>query len=156
MEEIKLLTGVYRAIVKETNDPKKQGRLKVDIQTNQGYTTNWVWPMHPSSINPASPDLNQGVWVFFNGADPEHPVWFGAFGKHLGESKKIHIKPLANNISVSGYTTIKLNSMPDGTTELDLVDTLVAMATMLKDHETRITTLEAQMLTKASISHTHV
>jgi len=30
------------------------------------------------------------------------------------------------------------------------------MANKLKDHETRITTLEAQMATKASISHTHV
>jgi hypothetical protein len=155
MGEIALLTGVYRAIVKETNDPKKQGRLKVDIQTNQGHTTNWVWPMHPSSINPASPEINQGVWVFFNGADPEHPVWFGAFGKHIGKSKKVHIKPLANSVSLVGYTTIKLNSMPDGTKELDLVDTLIEMAAMLKDHETRITTLEAQILTKADISHSH-
>jgi hypothetical protein len=155
MGEIALLTGVYRAIVKETNDPKKQGRLKVDIQTNHGHTTNWVWPMHPSSINPASPEINQGVWVFFNGADPEHPVWFGAFGKHIGKSKKVHIKPLANNVSLVGYTTIKLNSMPDGTKELDLVDTLIEMAAMLKDHETRITTLEAQILTKADISHSH-
>lgn len=155
MSEIKLLPGVYRATVKDSTDPKKQGRLKVDIQTNQGHTTNWVWPMHPSSINPASPEVSQGVWVLFNGADPEHPVWFGAFGKHIGKSKKVHIKPLENSVSVSAYPTVILNSMPDGTKELDLVDTLVAMAAMLKDHETRISTLESQIVNKADISHTH-
>jgi hypothetical protein len=148
MSDIKLLTGVYRAIVKEANDPKKLGRLKVDIQTNFGNKTNWVWPMHPSSINPASPDVNQGVWVFFNGSDPEHPVWFGAWGKHKGKSKKIHIKTLNNTVSITGLTTIKLNSMPDGTKEVDLIDSLVAMATMLKNHETRIAALETK-------SHTH-
>jgi len=162
MSDIKLLTGVYRAIVKDSNDPKKLGRLKVDIQTNFGHKTNWVYPMHPSSMNPASPEKNQGVWVFFNGADPEHPVWFGAWGKHVGKSKKVHIKPLNNSVSVSGYTTIKLNSMPDGTKELDLVDTLIAMAVMLKDHGTRLTSIESQLTTlhstlatRTSPSHTH-
>ena len=162
MNDIKLLTGVYRAIVKDANDPKKLGRLKVDIQTNFGHKTNWVWPMHPSSINPASPEVNQGVWVFFNGSDPEHPVWFGAWGKHIGKSKKVHIKPLKNSVSITGYTTIKLNSMPDGTKELDLVDSLVAMAAMLKDHETRIASIESQLTTlhstlatRTSPSHTH-
>lgn len=162
MSDIKLLTGVYRAIVKDSNDPKKLGRLKVDIQTNFGHKTNWVYPMHPSSMNPASPEKNQGVWVFFNGADPEHPVWFGAWGKHVGKSKKVHIKPLNNSVSVSGYTTIKLNSMPDGTKELDLVDTLIAMAAMLKDHGTRLTSIESQLTTlhstlatRTSPSHTH-
>ncbi|CAB4166935.1 hypothetical protein UFOVP964_34 [uncultured Caudovirales phage] len=158
----KILPGVYRAVVKDSNDPQRQGKIKVEIQTNQGHTTNWVWPMHPSSITPESPEKNQGVWVFFNGADPDHPVWFGAFGKHIGNSKKVYIKPLANSVDVSSYTTIKLNTMPDGTIELDLVDSLVAMATMLKDHETRITSIESQLVTlhstlgtRTAPSHTH-
>jgi hypothetical protein len=57
---------------------------------------------------------------------------------------------------------IKTKKQADGTTEVDLTQTLLAMANKLKDHETRITALEANLTalhstlaTRTSPSHTH-
>ena len=46
-------------------------------------------------------------------------------------------------MSLTGLSSyLIVTSLPDGTKEVDLVASLVAMANKLKDHETRIHTLE--------------
>jgi hypothetical protein len=141
--------GVYRATVTNNKDPKKQRRLQVELTTSVGHSTEWVWPMEPANISTEVPDIGQGVWVHFQAGDHEYPVWFGVFGKHKGKSKRLYIKALLNSVNISTLTNyIKTKKQPDGTTEIDLMDTLVAMANKLKDHETRIVTLEGK-------SHTH-
>ena len=156
MGQIKTLNGVYRAVVADTNDPQNQNRVKLFIQTNPTEKTDWVWSLEPASTHTAAPITGQGVWVMFEGGDPSFPLWFGEFGTHKDQSKKVFIKPLKNSVSLSGLSSyLIVNSNPDGTKEVDLVDTLVAMANKLKNNEDRITSLEAQMSTKASISHSH-
>ena len=156
-------SGVYRATVVKNKDPKKQRRLQVQIATSVGHTTEWVWPMEPANISTEVPEVGQGVWVHFQHGDHEYPVWFGAFGKHKGKSKRLYVKPLADSVSISGLTAyIKTVKQADGTTEIDLMSTLVAMANVLKNHETRITALETSLNslkstlgTRTSTSHTH-
>jgi hypothetical protein len=156
MPNIKLLTGVYRALVEKTDDPKKQNRVKLRLQTNPNGVTDWVSCMEPASVHTAAPAIGQGVWVMYEGGDPSFPVWFGEFGTHKAKNKKMFIKPLENTVSLSGLSNyLKTVNNPDGTVEVDLTGTLVAMANKLKDHETRIASLEAQIVTKASISHSH-
>ena len=163
MSKVKQFPGVYRAVVTNNKDPKKQRRLQVEIVTSLGHTTEWVWPMEPANISTEVPEIGQGVWVHFQAGDHEFPTWFGAFGKHKGKSKRLYVKPLADSVSISGLTAyIKTVKQADGTTEIDLMSTLVAMANVLKNHETRITTLETSLNslkstlgTRTNPEHTH-
>jgi hypothetical protein len=134
MDQIKRLHGVYRGIVKANNDPQKQRRLKVTVQTTGTEVTDWAWPMEAAGVSNAVPSVGQGVWIQYIGGDPEYPIWCGEFGKHQGKNKKLYIKPLDNSTSLTGLTPyLKITKLPDGTQELDLIATLVAMATKLKN-----------------------
>jgi hypothetical protein len=156
MDSIKRLYGVYRGVVKDIKDPQKQRRLKIQVQTTGTEVTDWAWPIEPSSIHTDAPVVGQGVWVTYVGGDPEYPVWIGAFGKNQGKNKQIFVKPLADSVSLTGLTPyLKTIKQKDGTTEVDLTATIVAMAQTLKDHETRITSLEAQIVQKANVGHSH-
>jgi hypothetical protein len=150
MDSINRYYGVYRGVVKDNSDPQKQRRLKLSIpQTTGGETTEWAWPMEPSSISTDVPGIGQGVWVTFIGGDPDYPVWNGSFGKNQGKNKKMFIKPLADSVSLTGLTAhLIILKKSDGTSELDLTATLVALANKIKTLEGKVTALEGN-------SHTH-
>jgi hypothetical protein len=142
--------GVYRGIVKDNKDPQNQRRLKISITQTTGIeVTEWTWPVEPSSISTDVPVVGQGVWVTYVGGDPEYPVWSGIFGKNQGKNKKIFIKPLDNKISLTGLSAhVVTVKQKDGTTEVDLTATLVALANKVKILETKVATLEGK-------AHTH-
>ena len=143
MDGPKYLHGVYRAVVKDNRDPDNLRRLKLQVQTTGLEITDWAWPVEMAGTNVGVPEIGQGVWVSYIGGDPEYPIWHGKFGKHQGKSKPISIKPLKDSVSLTGLSSyLIVTSLPDGTKEVDLVASLVAMANKLKDHETRIHTLE--------------
>jgi hypothetical protein len=163
-DKVKTLNGVYKGTVVDINDPQKQNRIKVSLQffntplgsTQKPLSTDWILPVSSPGINLPAPAIGQGVWVMFQAGDPSHPVWIGSFGTWQAPSKKMLIKPLLNSVSLSGITDqIIIVTNQDGTQEVDLVATLLAMAAKIKSHETRITSLEAQIVTKANIGHTH-
>jgi hypothetical protein len=83
MDSIKRLHGVYRAVVVDNKDPKNLRRLKVQSQATGAEITDWVWPIQ-STANP--PVIGHGVFVMYQGGDPEFPLWIGEFGKE--ESNK--------------------------------------------------------------------
>jgi len=163
--------GIYRGVVKDNKDPKKQRRLKISItQTTGNEITDWAWPLEPSNISIDAPIVGQGVWVMFIGGDPDYPVWSGAFGKNQGKNKKIFIKSLANTVSLTGLTAHVITvKQSDGTTEVDLISTIVALANKVKSLETRMTTAEGKittlqgqvstlkstLATRSSAGHTH-
>jgi hypothetical protein len=163
MDSIKRLYGVYRGVVQDNSDPQTQRRLKVQVQTTGIEVTDWAWPMEPSSIHTEVPVVGQGVWITYVGGDPEYPVWAGAFGKNRGSNKQMFIKPLANTVSLTGLTPyLQTTQKTDGTTEVDLTDTIMLMANKLKAYETRIASLESQLVTikntlatRTTTSHTH-
>lgn len=148
--------GVYRATVVNNRDPKQQRRLQVEISTAVGHTTEWVWPMEPANMSTEVPEIGQGVWTLFQAGDHEYPVWFGAFGKHKGKSKRLYVSTLPDSTSLTSLTNyIKTKTQPDGTTEIDLMQTLLAMANRIKTLETDVAALHTTLATKTSPSHTH-
>jgi hypothetical protein len=163
MDSIKRLYGVYRGVVQDNRDPQKQRRLKVQVQTTGIEVTDWAWPMEPSSIHTDVPVVGQGVWITYVGGDPEFPVWSGVFGKNQGKNKQMFVKPLADSISLTGLTShIIVVKQSDGTSEVDLTATLVALANKVKTLETKVTTLEGKVstlegkvTTLEGKSHTH-
>lgn len=165
MDPVKRHYGIYRGIVKDNKDPQKQRRIKISVPQTTGIeTTEWAWPVEPASIHTDLPVVGQGVWVSYIGGDPDYPIWLGVFGKNQGPNKQVFVKPLANSVSLSGLTStyVKTNTMSDGTTELDLMDTIIILANKLKNHETRIASLESQLTTlhstlstRTAPMHTH-
>lgn len=149
--------GFFRGVVQNNKDPLNQRRLQVLVpQATGAEVTDWIWPVEPHGIHTSPPMVGQGVWVSYISGNSEYPVWIGSFGKHQEASKPYLVSSLSNSTSLAGLTSyLIVSTEPDGTQVVDLTKTLLAMAKTLKDHETRITSLEAQIVTKASISHTH-
>jgi hypothetical protein len=154
--DIKRLYGIYRGVVADRNDPENLRRIKVRVQTTGFEMTDWIWPIEPSSIHTEVPVVGQGVWVTYIGGDPEYPVWLGSFGKNQGLNKQILIKPLENSVSLTGLTShIVVVNQSDGTSEVDLTATLMAIANKVKTLETKVTTLEGKVATLEGKAHTH-
>lgn len=73
--------GVYRGVVKDTNDPLGKFRVKLQVpQVLSNAITEWAWPVNQLGVTTVSPNVGQGVWVMFEGGDPSYPVWVGIFG----------------------------------------------------------------------------
>jgi hypothetical protein len=77
MDSIKRLYGVYRAVVVNNRDPDNLRRLKVQSQATGIEVTDWVWPIQATAKPPA---IGQGVFILYQGGDPEFPLWVGTFG----------------------------------------------------------------------------
>ncbi len=144
MDSVKRLYGVYRGVVKNNNDPQNQRRLKLQVQTTGSEVTDWAWPMEPSSIHTEVPIVGQGVWVTYVGGDPEYPVWSGSFGKNQGANKQMFVKPLSDSVSITSVQdVIIINDQSDGTKELDLTDSLIAIANKEASLQTTLVNLQS-------------
>lgn len=133
--------GLYRGTVSSNKDPLNKRRLRLVVPAITGDTaTNWAWPLETASIKVASPSVNQGVWVMFENGDPSYPIWVGVFGKVIDAKKHAFIEP-----TTSSQEGLQFSTFSDGRTELDLVATLVYMAEVLLEYESRIAQLEADM-----------
>lgn len=141
--------GIYRAVVKDNKDPKNLRRLKVVVpQITGDSVSNWIWPVERTPVTFELPEVGKGVWVFYVGGDPEYPIWMDTFGLGPSNGKKTYIKVLLDSVDISALLEyLILITQPDGKQELDLIDTLIVTAETLKDHEERITALEARMTT---------
>jgi hypothetical protein len=83
VDSVKRLHGVYRAVVVDNKDPKNLRRLKVQSQATGVEITDWVWPIQSTAKPPV---IGHGVFIMYQGGDPEFPLWVGEFGK--SESNK--------------------------------------------------------------------
>jgi hypothetical protein len=73
--------GVYRGIVVDNSDPENLVRLRVQVPQILGQaTTNWAWGILPAITDDINiPEPGTGVWVMFEGGDPNFPLWLGVF-----------------------------------------------------------------------------
>ncbi|MFF3328192.1 phage baseplate assembly protein V [Streptomyces sp. NPDC002888] len=76
--------GKYRGAVVQNIDPLGMGRLLVSVPDVFGvFPTSWAMPCVPMSGLQSGafvvPPQRAGVWVEFEGGDPDHPIWTGFF-----------------------------------------------------------------------------
>jgi hypothetical protein len=82
-----LFFGVYRGICTNNVDPEGLGRIKAVVPQvfgNGKTETNWAWACSSTYFIDdlklsATPQPKQGVWIAFEGGDPEYPVWLGVW-----------------------------------------------------------------------------
>lgn len=72
--------GKYRGIVVDIDDPEKRGRIRVKCPTVLGKTniSNWALPCFPPRQF-VLPQVNDLVWMEFEGGYRDEPIWTGVF-----------------------------------------------------------------------------
>lgn len=73
--------GVYRGVVVDNSDPESQNRLRIQVPQILGQAiTNWAWGILPAVTGSIFlPEPGAGIWVMFEGGDPNFPLWLGVF-----------------------------------------------------------------------------
>jgi hypothetical protein len=65
--------GIYRGIVTDNDDPKNENRIRMQIPQILGTAvTGWAYPIFQTAT-----EVNEPVWVLFEGGDPNFPLWMG-------------------------------------------------------------------------------
>lgn len=127
MDNINRYFGVYRGIVKSRKDPLNKRRIQVTVpQTTGEQVTNWAWPLEPAHTHNEVPPVGQGVWIMYQGGDPDYPLWFGSFGKHKFKGKLPYVKGLPNSEYIDDVTDLlTIINNKDGTFDYDLTQTIL-------------------------------
>lgn len=70
--------GIYRGLVMDNTDPQSLMRLLVQVPAVLGTQETWALPCIPIGTS-AVPAIGKGIWIMFEGGDPDHPVWMGTW-----------------------------------------------------------------------------
>jgi uncharacterized protein involved in type VI secretion and phage assembly len=116
--------GKYRGMVLNNIDPLMTGRLMVQVPDVLGLgTSSWAMPCVPvAGIQMGVyviPLVGSGVWVEFEGGDPDYPIWSGCFWGSTAEVPPLAFAglPVSPNIvlQTSGQNTIVVSDLPGPT-----------------------------------------
>jgi uncharacterized protein involved in type VI secretion and phage assembly len=110
--------GKYRATVLSNVDPLQKGRLLLQAPDVDGLLpTTWALPCFPFVGRQmgmwALPQLGAGVWVEFEGGDPDYPIWTGGWYASAAEVPALALAaaPGLPNVvlQTQGQTTLMLS-----------------------------------------------
>ena len=76
--------GKYRGTVINNIDPMQMGRIMAQVPAVSALLpTSWCMPCYPIAGTGSGasfvPQLKSGVWIEFEGGDPDYPIWTGCF-----------------------------------------------------------------------------
>ncbi|HKS25019.1 MAG TPA: phage baseplate assembly protein V [Thermoanaerobaculia bacterium] len=76
--------GKYRGVVLNNIDPQRIGRILASVPAvSLLLPTSWCMPCYPVAGKLMGisyvPQIGSGVWIEFEGGDPDHPIWSGCF-----------------------------------------------------------------------------
>lgn len=77
--------GKYRGIVQAVNDDDKLGRVRAYVPEVYGEDVISPWAMPCVPLAGAKhglvclPEVDDGVWIEFEGGDPSRPIWTGGW-----------------------------------------------------------------------------
>lgn len=101
--------GKYRGLVLNNVDPLGKARLLVQVPDVSGLgTSSWAMPCVPvagiQTGHYVVPLVGAGVWIEFEGGDPDYPIWVGGF---WGSRAEI---PATANLATPGVPVMILES----------------------------------------------
>ena len=127
--------GKYRGMVLNNVDPMQKGRLLVQVpDVTSLSTSSWAMPCVPIAGPQMGiyvvPLMGSGVWVEFEGGDPDHPIWSGGFWGSAAEVPALALAglPASPNIvlQTTGQNSVVISDVP-GTGGIMLKSTTGAM-----------------------------
>lgn len=141
--------GKYRGMVINNVDPMQKGRVQVQVPDVLGVgVSSWAMPCVPLTGPQMGtyfvPTIGSGVWVEFEGGDPDYPIWTGGFWGSAAEVPALALAGLPASPSIvlqtSGQNSIVVSDVP-GTGGIMLKSTSGAMILI---NETGITISNGQ------------
>jgi hypothetical protein len=98
MSNGKRFYGKYRATVVNNLDPEQRGRIQAMVPTvSNVMLTNWAMPCVPMAGKEQGvfmvPQIGAGVWIEFEGGDPDKPIWVGGYWGSMAEVPKLALAP---------------------------------------------------------------
>jgi uncharacterized protein involved in type VI secretion and phage assembly len=90
MTESNRYYGIYRGTVVNNIDPNQIGRIQAICPDVGGLPpSTWALPCAPITGKQMGvfmvPQIGSGVWLQFEGGDPDHPIWLGGFWGSVAE-----------------------------------------------------------------------
>ena len=116
--------GLYRATVVNNIDPLQSGRIQVIAADATGVIpSSWAMPCVPMAGIQAGiytvPVIGAGVFIQFEGGDPDYPVWVGGW---WGSAAEVPVLALAGNpaspsivLQTTLQNTISISDVPGPT-----------------------------------------
>ncbi|MCI0397894.1 MAG: phage baseplate assembly protein V [Chloroflexi bacterium] len=127
--------GKYRGLVLNNVDPLQKGRLLIQVPDVLGLSiSSWAMPCMPIAGPQMGvfvvPIIGAGVWVEFEGGNPDYPIWTGGFWGSAAEVPALALAgiPASPNIvlQTTGQNSIVVSDVP-GTGGIMLKSTTGAM-----------------------------
>jgi len=116
--------GKHRGLVLNNIDPMQKARLLVQVPDVLGLgMSSWAMPCVPIAGPQMGvyvvPLIGSGVWVEFEGGDPDYPIWTGGFWGTAAEIPVLAFAgiPVSPNIvlQTTGQNTIVVSDLPGPT-----------------------------------------
>ncbi len=99
------LFGKYRGTVVNNVDPEQIGRIQAIVPAISPIPTTWAMPCLPwGGINQGVftlPLIGAGVWIEFEGGNPDYPIWSGCY---WGNTAEVPVMAKAVPPAVPGFT----------------------------------------------------
>jgi uncharacterized protein involved in type VI secretion and phage assembly len=127
--------GKYRGMVLNNIDPMQKARLLVQVPDVLGLsTTSWAMPCVPIAGPQMGtfvlPIIGAGVWVEFEGGNPDYPIWTGGFWGSAAEVPALALAgvPASPNIvlQTTAQNTVVVSDLPGPTGGIMLKSTMGA------------------------------
>jgi uncharacterized protein involved in type VI secretion and phage assembly len=116
--------GKYRGSVLNNIDPLQKGRLLVQVPDVLGLSTSsWAMPCVPMAGPQMGtyvvPIIGAGVWVEFEGGNPDYPIWTGGFWGSVAEVPPLALTGIPGSpnilLQTTGQNTLVISDLPGPT-----------------------------------------
>jgi uncharacterized protein involved in type VI secretion and phage assembly len=104
--------GVYRGTVVNNIDPLQIGRITAIVPDVTGVVpSTWAMPCVPIAGKQMGtflvPQVGAGVWIQYEGGDPDNPIWFGGWWGSAAEVPALALAGVPGDPNIVIQTTLQ-------------------------------------------------
>jgi uncharacterized protein involved in type VI secretion and phage assembly len=104
--------GVYRATVVNNLDPLQIGRIMAMVpDVSNLVPSTWAMPCIPFAGKQMGafmvPQIGSGVWIQYEGGDPDYPVWTGGWWGDVAEVPALALAGIPGDPNIVIQTTLQ-------------------------------------------------